>query len=96
MEYDWDEAKNLVNLQKHAIDFADCCSVFDGVTVTMEDDRERYAERRFVTFGLLGRQVVAVTHTERADLIRIISARKATRREHDFFFSEIGHRLDSS
>ena len=53
MEYEWDEAKRLANLRKHGIDFIDIPIVFNGDTLTVEDDRYSYGEQRFVTFGLL-------------------------------------------
>ncbi len=65
--------------------------VFDGETVTIEDDRFAYGEQRFVTLGLLQGRVVAVVHTERADHIRIISARKATKYEQRSYFEQIAN-----
>lgn len=55
----------------------------------MIDDRKDYGEERFVTFGLLDSRVVAVAHTETADTIRVISIRKATKREQALFFKGI-------
>jgi len=60
--------------------------VFEGCTLTVEDTRFEYGERRFVTLGLLEGRVVAVVHTETARKIRIISIRKATRREQEAYF----------
>ena len=85
----WDEAKRTENLRKHGIDFVDVESLFDGFTVTLEDDRFAYGEQRFVTFGVLEGRIVAVVHTEQDDVIRIISVRKATRREEKSYFSAI-------
>lgn len=89
MRFDWDEAKRETNLRKHGIDFLDAETVFAGLTVTIEDDRMAYGERRFVTFGALESQVVAVVHTESEDVIRIISIRKATRSEEKGYFSSL-------
>jgi uncharacterized protein len=91
MEYEWDEAKCLANLRKHGIDFIDVPVVFDGDTLTVEDNRYSYGEQRFVTFGLLQGRVVAVVHTEREDCTRIISARKATKYEQRTYFEEISN-----
>jgi uncharacterized protein len=85
----WDEAKRTENLRKHAIDFVGVESLFDGFTVTLEDDRFAYGEQRFVTFGVLEGRIVAVVHTEQDDVIRVISVRKATRREEKSYFSAI-------
>ncbi|MBC6454529.1 MAG: BrnT family toxin [Hormoscilla sp. SP5CHS1] len=81
MEFEWDEAKRFANIDKHGIDFIDASSVFNGDTATVEDNRYNYGEQRFVTFGILQGRVIAVVHTERDQLIRIISARKATKYE---------------
>lgn len=89
MRFDWDEAKRETNLRKHGIDFLDAETVFAGLTVTVEDDRMAYGERRFVTFGVLESQVVAVVHTESEDVLRIISIRKATRSEEKGYFSSL-------
>jgi uncharacterized DUF497 family protein len=85
------EAKCLANLCKHGIDFIDVPVVFDGDTLTVEDNRYNYGEQRFVTFGLLQGRVVAVVHTEREDCTRIISARKATKYEQRTYFEEISN-----
>jgi uncharacterized protein len=87
----WDETKRRANLKKHGIDFVDAEKIFSGVTLTAEDTREAYGERRFLTLGLLDDQVVSVTHTERGNDIRIISIRKATKHETRYYFSQIAN-----
>lgn len=72
MEFEWDENKRLSNISKHGIDFVDATVVFEGETVTVEDDRFIYGEVRFITLGLLESRVVVVVHTERENRIRII------------------------
>lgn len=89
MEFEWDEAKRLTNLDKHGIDFIDVPEVFDGDIVTVEDSRYSYGEQRFVTFGVLQGRVVAVVHTDRGQSVRIVSARKATKNEQRTYFQEI-------
>ncbi len=89
MKFGWDEAKRRANLRKHGIDFNGIETVFDGATMTIEDNRFEYGEQRFVTFGLLEGRLVAIAHTETEDLIRIISARKATRSEEALFFERL-------
>jgi uncharacterized protein len=91
MEYEWDEAKRFANLRKHGIDFIDVPTVFEGNIVTLEDDRYDYGEQRFITFGLLQGQVIAVVHTEREDCIRIISVRKATKYEQRTYFEQLSN-----
>ena len=85
----WDERKRLANVRKHDIDFRDAPKIFRGFTLTAEDNRESYGERRFLTLGLLEDQVVSVAHTEQDEDIRIISIRKATKHEARFYFSQI-------
>jgi uncharacterized DUF497 family protein len=90
-EFDWDEDKRLINAQNHAIDFEDATAIFDGDTVTVEDDRFDYGEQRFITLGLLEGRVIAVVHTERGAITRIISARKATKYEQITYFEQISY-----
>jgi uncharacterized protein len=79
--FEWDEIKARANLRKHRVDFADAATVFEdarAVTIVQENsDEERYA-----TIGVdaLGRPLVVI-YTVRGERIRIISARRATRRE---------------
>lgn len=57
--------------------------------MTVLDDRFEYAEQRFITLGLLKGIVLAVAHTETDAVIRILSARRATRYEQEIYFKEI-------
>jgi uncharacterized protein len=91
MEFEWDEAKRLANLDKHGIDFIDVPDVFDGDIVTVEDDRYSYGEQRFITFGILQERIVAIVHAERDESIRIISTRKATKYEQRTYLKEISN-----
>jgi len=81
MEIEFDDAKRLAKLGKHGIDFLDCESVFtDPNAITVEDSH--HGEQRHVAIGMddLGR-VLVVAYTWHGERIRIISARKAQRRE---------------
>jgi uncharacterized DUF497 family protein len=89
MEFTWSQTKRAANLKGHGLDFVDAPGVFDGVTFTFEDDRFSYGEQRFITLGLLAGIPVSVAHTETPNEIRVISFRKATRREAQLFFSQI-------
>jgi hypothetical protein len=89
MRFEWDEAKRRTNIIKHGIDFADLEPLFEGLTVTVLDDRFDYGEERFVTLGLLNGVVLSVGHTETDEVIRFVSARKATRYEEKSYFEEI-------
>jgi uncharacterized protein len=78
-----------LSLSKHGVDFVDVPSVFDTDVVTVEDDRYNYGEQRFVTFGLLNGREIAVVHTDDDNLIRIISARRATKHEQRSYFEQL-------
>ncbi len=85
MNFEWDKAKNQSNIKKHLISFEEAQAIFEGEVLTVADDRFHYSEERYISFGELvladGRIIIAVVHTERGDRTRIISARKANRRE---------------
>ena len=89
MEFTWSETKRAANLKAHGLDFVDAPRVFEGATYTFEDDRFSYGEQRFVTLGLLAGIPVSVAHTESAHEIRVISFRKATKREAQIYFDAI-------
>jgi uncharacterized DUF497 family protein len=89
MKFEWDEIKNDFNIKRHGIDFKDARKIFDGYTLTIEDDRFNYDEQRFVSFGIMYGHVIAVIHTETEEKIRIISARKATKNEQKEYFKQV-------
>lgn len=89
IRFRWAEAKRRLNLHLHGLDLADAPLVFGGPTLTVEDARFEYPERRFITVGLLDGKVVLVAHTEDEHEIRIISFRNATRREAASFLASI-------
>lgn len=83
----WDETKRRANLAKHGLDFAQAERVFAGHTLTRPDLRFAYDEARFSTVGLLGAEVVVIAHIETAKTIRIVSMRRATRHEREYYFA---------
>jgi uncharacterized protein len=86
MQFEWDEAKNLENIRKHEIDFADVPSMFDGEMLIELDDRFDYGEYRWFGIGFLGSGIAVVVWTERQkNVTRIISARRANRHEQKRF-----------
>jgi uncharacterized DUF497 family protein len=89
MRFEWNEVKRRSNLRRHGIDFEDVEEVFEGLTISVLDDRYDYGEKRFLTLGLLKTTVIAIAHTETEDTIRIISVRKALRDEEIRYFKEI-------
>ena len=94
MRFEWDEAKNKVNIRKHRIDFADIPSVFNGPMYVTLDTREEYGEDRWIGIGFLRATIVVVIFVERPrGMIRIVSARKAKKHEREEVKKKIGHRL---
>lgn len=86
MRYEWDEAKNLTNIEKHGLDFADAPEVLTGRCVTFVDDRFDYGEERFISIGTLKGRVVVIAHAPRGpDVTRIISMRKGNRRDQKIY-----------
>lgn len=64
MNFEWDEQKNEINLDKHGFDFADAYRVFDLPMVVDLDERSDYGEDRWIGTGLLDERVVVVVFTE--------------------------------
>ena len=89
LRFEWDEAKRLSNLRRHGIDFAELSEVFETAPLTRLDDRYDYGQRRFFTLGLLKGHVVAIVHTWKDDVVRVISARRASRNEEIKYFRGI-------
>ena len=83
MEFQWDAAKAVQNLAKHGVSFEEATTAMrDPLSATGLDPDHSVGEERFVTFGVSSRgRLLVVAHTEREDIIRIISAREATRPE---------------
>ena len=83
MIYEWDSEKATGNLRKHKVSFAEAASVFlDPLALTFPDLDSSNIEEREITIGFSLKQgVLFVSHCDRDDRIRIISARKATRKE---------------
>jgi uncharacterized DUF497 family protein len=90
MIYEWDDAKNRSNFAKHGLDFADAERVLTGPCVTFVDGRFDYGEARLITLGLLAGRVVVIAHAPRGDGTRIISMRKANRREQKIYQKRLG------
>ena len=95
MGFEWDENKNKTNIRKHGIDFNDAVEIFDGPMLTHLDNRVEYGEGRYIGIGFLRHIIALVVFVEfdNNDMIRIISARKATKNESKRFQKEIKNRL---
>jgi hypothetical protein len=83
MRFDWDSQKAAANEQKHKVSFQEAATVFgDPLAITFADPNHSVGEHRYITFGLSRhRRLLVASHTDRGDLVRIISARPVTRKE---------------
>lgn len=82
VEFEWDENKNEVNVEKHGFDFEDASEIFDSPMLVALDTRQNYGEDRWIGLGLLNHRVVVVVYTyQNTDTIRVISMRKALQYE---------------
>lgn len=82
MEFEWDEAKSETCFQERGFDFAYVARAFlDPVRLIQPDTRYSYGEERYQLMGVIEHRLFVVVYTPRPDAIRIISARKANKRE---------------
>jgi uncharacterized DUF497 family protein len=79
----WSEKKNRQNISKHKIDFDEAKTIFDDpMQISMSDPDHSFDELRFITIGISEQnRLLIIAHTFSDDKIRIITARKPTRRE---------------
>lgn len=85
MEFEWDAEKAIINLKKHGIEFEVATSIFlDQNRIVCKDIRFDYKENRLITFGKIAERLHVVVYIEKEDVIRIISARKANKRERKY------------
>ena len=87
MRVEWNARKAAGNLRKHGVSFDEAASVFfDPLSATGSDPDHSLEERRFVTFGMSSSgRLLVVAHADQDDLIRIITAREATRAERELY-----------
>ncbi|MBM3219644.1 MAG: BrnT family toxin [Candidatus Rokubacteria bacterium] len=87
MRFEWDPGKAAENVATPGVSFEEAATVFrDVLSATGADPDHSIDEERFVTFGIsTGGRLLAISHTDRDDTIRIISARPATRSERKIY-----------
>jgi uncharacterized DUF497 family protein len=91
LTFEWDLRKARSNLAKHGVGFEEATTIFgDALSLTIPDPDHSLMEARYVTMGrAFTGKLLVVVHTERGDNIRIISARRASRRERKFYEENI-------
>ncbi len=86
MDFEWDPIKADVNLAKHGVDFEDAIRVFDDPVAAVQVDPRSYpGEVRYRVIGSVKCVVLFVCYTVRGQRHRIISARRANRREREAY-----------
>ena len=87
MDFEWDPDKAATNLAKYGVAFTDSATIFgDPRALTFADPDHSDEEDRFLTFGCtLAGLLLIVSHTDRDDRTRIISARRAGRKERKIY-----------
>lgn len=93
--FEWDEAKNQLNLEKHGISFEEAAEIFNYPVFTRIDKRNNYGEIREISFGMIGLTLVlVVVHTDRNGKTRLISARKANKNERHIYHDYLKKTLE--
>ena len=87
MSFEWDPGKAAANRRKHGVTFEEASSALrDSFSATAHDPDHSGSDDRFVTFGVSSRgRLLAVSHADRGNAIRIISARVATNAERQIY-----------
>lgn len=97
MKFEWDEQKRRANLRKHGFDFADVAEMFSGPMLVAPDTGDDYEETRWLGLGWIGGRLTKVVFVQKEpDIIRVISLRKATRREHRNYEEAIHDGLEAN
>ena len=89
LEFEWDEAKARINLEKHRVSFLTASAIFLNARLERVDDREEYGELCWIALGWVDGEVYRVVFTWRDEnLIRLISAQKASKDEREIYYRE--------
>jgi uncharacterized DUF497 family protein len=85
--FEWDDTKSLINKKKHGISFEEATTAFeDTLSITIDDPLHSQVEDRLILIGQSElHKTLVVIHIEKRKTIRIISARKATKKEQIFY-----------
>lgn len=81
----YSDIKNNENILKHGISFSEISEFQWGGAVTVEDIREDYGERRFLSYGMIQKRLYVLVWTPRHNVVRPISLRKANKRERRYY-----------
>jgi len=97
MKFEWDENKNRHNQERHFLHFDDAKEIFNNPTISIIDARRDYGEVRYIDIGVVEFEgfsaIITIVYTKRRDVIRIISARKANKKERKMYNEYIKKRI---
>ncbi|MEY3222984.1 MAG: hypothetical protein RLZZ203_1840 [Cyanobacteriota bacterium] len=90
LKFEWDEDKGKLNQKKHGVSFEEAASIFnDPLSINFDDPEHSLEENRYIIIGLSNQgRYLFVSHTERDDKIRLISARLVTPKERRYYERE--------
>lgn len=94
MEFEWDEEKYQLNLNKHGVDFVDAALIFENDVLSAVDRRHDYGEVRVRSIGLVDDDCFVVVHTQRGDSTRLISAWKGGTNERELYRAHVSRRSE--
>lgn len=89
MQFEWDERKNRLNIEKHGIALSNAWHVFEQPLLIRLDERKDYGEPRWIALGDLNGTVVVLVFTRRGETIRVISIRKGNKHERQIYQNRI-------
>ena len=89
MRFEFDPAKDRVNVAKHGVSLSAADEFFESLTIDRVDDRADYGEIRIIGYGVIGSRVHCCVYTDHGEARRIISLRKASDEETEAYFEGI-------
>ncbi|MGJ8527102.1 BrnT family toxin [Maritalea sp.] len=81
MQFEYDDAKRRQVYRNHGVDMLYAALIFENEVLTRLDDRKDYSEERYISLGMVDGEPYIVVHTERNDIIRLITAWKGGRND---------------
>jgi uncharacterized DUF497 family protein len=93
LELEWDEDKRQATFRERGVDIAYAALIFLDEVFTHLDDRRDYGEERYISVGFVGDQCFVVVHTERENVIRVITAWKGGRNDRKKYEESLARRI---
>lgn len=92
MLFEWDEVKRQRIIAERGVDLLHAALIFEGVILTRRDDRHDYGEERMISLGMVENECFVVVHTQRGDIMRLITAWRGGRYDQDIYQARIAGR----